>query len=92
MESFLVSASTVAIAEIGAGSGGAFLLVLGVFLGSMLWWALLVTLVGGLREIVSATWLGSIDLATGLVLIATGLIIGARGGTVSSALRQHVAS
>lgn len=61
-----------------AGSGAAFLLVLGVFLGSMLWWALLVTLVCGVREIVSATWLGWIDLATGLVLIASGLVIGVR--------------
>lgn len=59
-----------------AGSGAAFLLVLGVFLGSMLWWVLLVTLVCGVREIVSATWFGWIDLATGLVLIATGLVIG----------------
>lgn len=61
-----------------AGSGAAFLLVLGVFLGSMLWWVLLVTLVCGVREIVSATWFGWIDLATGLVLIATGLVIAVR--------------
>jgi threonine/homoserine/homoserine lactone efflux protein len=54
-----------------ATSAAAFLLVIGVFSGSMLWWTILVTLVRSARGILSGS-LRWIDLATGLVLVATG--------------------
>jgi threonine/homoserine/homoserine lactone efflux protein len=58
-------------------SSGAFLLVLGVFLGSMLWWTTLVALVRAASRIVSMAWFRWLDLVTGLVLLGTGLWIGA---------------
>src|SRR5215470_13550035 len=50
-----------------ATSAAAFLLVMGVFFGSMLWWTILVTLVRNARGILSGS-LRWIDLTTGLVL------------------------
>ena len=60
-----------------ATSGAAFLLVVGVFVGSMLWWMTLVTLVRSARPVLSRSirW---IDLATGVVLVGTGSFIALR--------------
>jgi threonine/homoserine/homoserine lactone efflux protein len=60
-----------------ATSGAAFLLVLGVFLGSMLWWTTLVTLVRRARPVLSRSirW---VDLAAGVVLVGTGSFIALR--------------
>jgi threonine/homoserine/homoserine lactone efflux protein len=55
----------------GTNSGTAFLLVMGVFLGSMLWWTTLVIMVRSARAILSVS-LRWIDLATGVVLVTTG--------------------
>jgi len=57
----------------GAASGATFLLVLGVFLGSMMWWTILVALVSRGRGFLLPTALRWIDLATGVVLVAMGL-------------------
>jgi threonine/homoserine/homoserine lactone efflux protein len=67
----------------GANSGAAFLLVMGVFLGSMIWWTALVSIVRSAREILSVSrrW---IDLATGVILVTTGLWI-----VATTLLRAH---
>jgi len=66
-----------ALGSSAATSGAAFLLVLGVFLGSMLWWTILVTLVRRARPVLSRSirW---VDLATGVVLVGTGSFIALR--------------
>lgn len=61
-----------------AGSGAAWHLVLGVFLGSLLWWALLVGAVRHARRLVTPRALRWLDLGTGLVLVGTGLWAGSR--------------
>lgn len=47
---------------------GAASLTLGVFLGSAAWWVLLTLLVGSLRSRVTRTWLGRINVASGVVI------------------------
>lgn len=66
-----------ALGSSGATSGAAFLLVLGVFLGSMLWWITLVTVVRRARPVLSRSmrW---VDWATGVVLVGTGSFIALR--------------
>lgn len=61
-----------------AASGGAWRLVLGVFLGSLGWWALLVGAMRHARRLVTPQALRWLDLGTGLVLAGTGLWIGGR--------------
>ena len=60
-----------------ASSAAAFLLVLGVFLGSMLWWTTLVSLVCRARPVLSrfVRW---VDLAAGVVLVGTGSFLALR--------------
>ena len=47
---------------------GAASLTLGVFLGSGAWWLVLTLLVGALRPRVTKTWLGRINVASGVVI------------------------
>ena len=47
---------------------GAASLTLGVFLGSGAWWLVLTTLVGALRSRVTKTWLGRINVTSGIVI------------------------
>jgi threonine/homoserine/homoserine lactone efflux protein len=55
------------------GIGEAVVLTLGVFLGSALWWVLLVTAVGWLRSRVTLTTLMWVNRLSGLVLLAFGV-------------------
>ena len=66
-----------ALGSSAATSGAVFLLVIGVFIGSMMWWTTLVTIVRKARPVVSRSirW---IDLATGVVLVGTGSLIALR--------------
>ena len=57
----------------GHGYGTALLLVLGVFLGSALWWLFLTTIVILLRSRLPRNWLVWINRASGLILLAFGL-------------------
>ncbi len=70
------------IAALGGGaaasSADAFALVVGVFVGSALWWCLLVALVRHAGRWVTPTALRWIDLVTGLLLAGLGLWIGVR--------------
>lgn len=58
----------------GAGYGSALLLVLGVFLGSALWWLLLVTIVSLVRHRLTPTSLRWVNIASGVIIAAFGLI------------------
>lgn len=49
-------------------------LVAGVFLGSAFWWLLLSHTTGRLRKKIDATWLQRINRASGIILIAFGLL------------------
>ena len=53
---------------------GAASLTLGVFLGSGAWWVVLTTLVGALRSKVTKTWLGRINVVSGIVIGAFALV------------------
>lgn len=53
----------------------AFLLVLGVFLGSASWWLLLSSSVGLLRSRVTPSFLGWINRISGLVIIGFAIFI-----------------
>jgi len=66
-----------ALGSSAATSGAVFLLVIGVFIGSMMWWTTLVTIVRKARPVLSRSirW---IDLATGVVLVGTGSLIALR--------------
>ena len=66
-----------ALGSSAATSGAVFLLVIGVFIGSMMWWTTLVTLVRRARPVLSRSirW---IDLTTGVVLLGTGSLIALR--------------
>jgi threonine/homoserine/homoserine lactone efflux protein len=57
----------------GPGVGEAVLLTVGVFLGSGLWWVLLVTTVGWLRSRVTLVALTWVNRLSGLVLVGFGL-------------------
>ena len=48
--------------------GGAASLTLGVFLGSSTWWLVLTTVIGALRSRVTTTWLGRINVVSGVVI------------------------
>jgi len=58
----------------GAGFGSALLLVLGVFLGSALWWLLLVTIVSLVRHRLTPTSLRWVNIASGVIITVFGLI------------------
>jgi threonine/homoserine/homoserine lactone efflux protein len=62
-------------------STAAFQLVAGVFVGSMAWWLILVSVVHRLRRALSAGWMRAIDLVTAAVLLATAAWIGLRLAT-----------
>ncbi len=47
---------------------GASSVAVGVFLGSAAWWVVLTVLVGALRSRVTTTWLGRINVASGVVI------------------------
>jgi len=66
-----------ALGSSAATSRAVFLLVIGVFIGSMMWWTTLVTLVRRARPVLSRSirW---VDLATGIVLLGTGSLIALR--------------
>jgi arginine exporter protein ArgO len=53
--------------------GAARALVLGVFVGSALWWLILSSGVGLLRSRVNSGWLALVNRASGAVLIAFGI-------------------
>jgi threonine/homoserine/homoserine lactone efflux protein len=55
-------------------AAGATLLTLGVFLGSAAWWVVLVTVVGALRSRLTIVWLGRINLASGVLIGAFGVV------------------
>ncbi len=56
-----------------AGSGNALLLVLGVFLGSVLWWLILTSVVSFIRTKLNARLLLWINRASGAILLAFGI-------------------
>jgi threonine/homoserine/homoserine lactone efflux protein len=64
-------------AGIGFGTSAAFsnaaVLVVGVFVGSALWWVLLSTSVALLRARVTAGWMQSVNQVSGLIILAFGL-------------------
>ena len=53
---------------------GAASLTVGVFLGSAAWWVVLTVVVGALRSRVTRTWLGRINVVSGLVIGAFALV------------------
>ena len=53
---------------------GAASLTLGVFLGSASWWVVLTVVVGALRSRVTKTWLGRINVVSGVVIGAFALV------------------
>jgi threonine/homoserine/homoserine lactone efflux protein len=55
-------------------AAGATLLTLGVFLGSAAWWVVLVTVVGALRSRLTTVWLRRINVASGILIGAFGLV------------------
>ncbi len=57
-----------------AGYGSALLLVLGVFLGSALWWLLLVTVVSLVRHRLTPASLRWVNIASGVIITAFGLV------------------
>ncbi|MEX2183478.1 MAG: LysE family transporter [Chloroflexota bacterium] len=58
----------------GGDVAGAATLTAGVFLGSAVWWVVLITLVGALRSRVTPTWLRRINVASGLLIGAFALV------------------
>ncbi len=54
---------------LGNSAGESLLLVTGVFLGSMIWWAMLCGLLAKVRLRLTPRWIGRIDLAAGAVIL-----------------------
>ncbi len=61
--------------HVGSGWQSAVGLVLGVILGSLLWWVLLTVVVSVVRERLTSTQTRGIGIASGLALVAFGLLI-----------------
>jgi threonine/homoserine/homoserine lactone efflux protein len=53
---------------------GAANLTIGVFIGSVTWWVVLIAIVGALRSRVTPTWLRRINVASGLLIGAFGIV------------------
>jgi threonine/homoserine/homoserine lactone efflux protein len=53
---------------------GATILTLGVFLGSAAWWVVLTTVVSLLRSRITPTWLRRVNIASGLLIGAFGVV------------------
>ncbi|MEA5418650.1 LysE family transporter [Spirulina sp. CCNP1310] len=62
------------LAQTGGNYGTAALLVLGVFLGSMLWWGLLVTVVGLWGERFQGKYSQWVNRIAGTIMVALGLV------------------
>jgi threonine/homoserine/homoserine lactone efflux protein len=58
----------------GGDTAGAATLTVGVFLGSASWWVILTTAVGSLRSRITPTWLRRVNMASGLIIGAFGLV------------------
>ncbi len=58
----------------GGDAAGATLLTLGVFTGSALWWVVLVTAVGAFRSRLTPTGLRRVNIVSGLVIGAFGIV------------------
>lgn len=58
----------------GGDAAGATILTLGVFLGSTSWWVLLVGVVGALRTRLALTWMRRINVGSGLLIGAFGIV------------------
>ncbi len=58
----------------GGGYGGAGLLVLGVFIGSALWWVVLAGAVTALRGRITPRVLRWVNRASGTIILAFGLV------------------
>jgi threonine/homoserine/homoserine lactone efflux protein len=58
----------------GGDTAGAAVLTAGVFLGSASWWVILTTAVGSLRSRITPTWLRRVNMASGLIIGAFGLV------------------
>jgi threonine/homoserine/homoserine lactone efflux protein len=58
----------------GGDTAGAAVLTAGVFLGSASWWVILTTAVGSLRSRITPTWLCRVNMASGLIIGAFGLV------------------
>jgi threonine/homoserine/homoserine lactone efflux protein len=58
----------------GGDAAGAASLTLGVFLGSAAWWLLLVGAVGALRSRLTPTWMRRINLVSGALIAAFGVV------------------
>jgi len=71
--SFVTIFAGLGLAETAGGAGGAGLLVLGVFLGSALWWLTLSGVVGLLRHRVGAGLLGWVNRVAGIVIAGFGV-------------------
>lgn len=54
--------------------GAAALVTVGVFLGSAAWWVVLTTAVAAIRHRITSTWIRRINLASGLVIGAFGVL------------------
>ena len=71
--SFAAAFAGLGLADGAAGSGAGLPLVAAVFLGSLLWWALLSGTVGLLRGTIGPKGLRAVNWAAGLVLVGFGL-------------------
>jgi threonine/homoserine/homoserine lactone efflux protein len=58
----------------GGDTAGAAVLTAGVFLGSASWWVTLTTAVGALRSRITPTWLRRVNMISGLIIGAFGLV------------------
>lgn len=72
--SFVVIFAGVGIGGAHVGSGNALLLVLGVFLGSVCWWLILISAVGFIRTRLNVRLLLWINRVSGAILLAFGVI------------------
>jgi len=77
--SFAAAFAAFGLVDGGAGPGEAAFLVLGVFVGSAAWWAVLTGAVGAVRARVSPGAMRWINRASGAVLVAFGAAALARG-------------
>ncbi|HEY4633939.1 MAG TPA: LysE family transporter [Candidatus Limnocylindrales bacterium] len=58
----------------GGDTAGAAVLTAGVFLGSASWWVILTTAVGALRSRITPTWLRRVNMVSGLIIGAFGIV------------------
>jgi threonine/homoserine/homoserine lactone efflux protein len=69
---FLAIFAGLGLAETGGSAGAALTLVLGVFVGSAVWWVLLTMILGRVRPLLSPPALRALNVTTGVLILAFG--------------------